>query len=547
MVTINKTLKPLASIALTGILLVAVSACGGGGGGGGDPTPGVSSVNPPNGATNVSKTTVVTANFTGSIDAATVDNTTFTLGNSVGDSIAGSVMFDAGMNVATFTPGMDLGVLKTYTGTVSSGVTYSGTTPITQYNWSFTTAEGTWTSADKVDIDTLVAASDPHIARGGNGEAMAVWITTDGFIYGRKYSAGAWGSINQIYFTTYPISDLRVAMDNNGNAMALWTYDGPGAAVDLLGKYYNGTTWDASTSNVGSVNGTIGNTQVAFDATGNAIVVWKQNNDISANRYSSGAWEGDQLIEAGAGVAYTPQLAVFDNGDAIAVWAQAGASYNEIVSNYYTANTGWEVSANPVGNSAAGAVPQVAVDNSGNAFVIWVQGISAPFGLWAAQYDGVSTTWGSLTSLDTDVHNNTVPQIGADSQGNAIALWRAAPTAGVDRLRYKFFDGTAWGTQDNVDDGVADSTEPRLAMDPEGHAVVVWRQNDAMNTASAWQNRYRSGSGWVGPQLLESDETYPVSAQSLDIAIDKNGNAAAVWIQSDDVEMIDSVWAVRFE
>jgi hypothetical protein len=547
MVTINKKLKPLASVALAGILLVALSACGGGGDGGGPTTPGVSSVNPPNGATNVSKTTVVTASFTGSIDAATVDDTTFTLGDSAGNDVVGSVMFDSGMNVATFTPDMDLGVLKTYTGTVSSGITYSGTTAIAQYNWSFTTAEGTWASEEKVDIDTTVVASDPHIARGGDGEAMAVWVTADGFIYGRKYSSGAWGSINQIYFTTYPISDLRVAMDDSGNAMAVWTYDGPGAAVDLLGKYYNGITWDALTSNVGSVNGTIGNTQVAFDSTGNAIVVWKQNADISANRYSSGAWEGDQLIEAGAGVAYTPQLAVFDNGDAIAVWAQAGASYNEIVSNYYTANTGWEVSANPVGNSAAGAVPQVAVDNNGNAFVIWVQGISAPFSLWAAQYDGVSTTWGSLTSLDNDVHNNTIPQVGADSQGSAIALWRAAPTAGVDRLRYKFFDGTAWGTQDNVDDGVADSSDPKLAMDPEGHAVVVWRQNDATNTASTWGNRYRSGSGWVGPQLLESDETYPVSAQSLDIAIDKNGNAAAVWIQSDYLEGIDSVWVNHFE
>lgn len=558
MYTIKKLSGNLIYASLIGLMTFGLTACGGGGGGGGPTTPGVSSVNPRNGATNVEKTTVVTANFRGSIDAATVDDTTFTLGDSSGNTVAGSVMFDAGMNVATFTPDMDLGVLKTYTGTISSGVTHSGTTPISQYNWSFTTAEGNWTAAAKVDIDTSVVVSDPHIARGGDGEAMAVWITSDGFIYGRKYTAGAWVGIDSIFNTTDFISNLRIAMDKDGNAMVLWSQDRPGNRKRLKAKYYNGTSWSATPMDVEAVSGVATDSQIAFDAAGNAIVVWKQDNDIYANRYSAGVWQGEQAIESGAGIANKPALAVFDNGDAMAVWAQDDGVFDVVYSNYYTFNTGWEANGKSVGNSATGSVPQVAIDNAGNAFVVWLQG-TAPVNVWAAQYDGGTTNWGSLLEIETDVRPSTVPQIGADSQGNAIAVWREAsdiPGPSIDRLRYSFYDGTSWGTPDYVDNGVADSFDPKLVMDPEGHAVVVWRQktvDDVTTPDSAWGNRYRSGSGWVGPQLLETDETWPINALAidnaiaLDLAIDKNGNAAAVWVQSDDMEGIDSVWEARFE
>lgn len=541
------------STLLLGLTIVLLTACGGGGGGG-DDTPGVVSVTPARNATNVDKTTVVTATFSDGMDEVDIPTNIqaeFTLGDSSGNSVSGVAAYDDTLNIANFDPDMDLGVLKTYTATLGAGglITHSGGTVMPQYTWSFTTAEGSWTYGAKVDVDTTVAASTPAIARGGDGEAIAVWITADGFIYGRKYSAGAWGSIDQIFYTTYPLSELRVAMDKNGNAMAVWRYDGPPAGIDLYANYYNGTSWGTAT-NIESTNGTASDAKVAFDSSGNAIVVWKDSDDIRANRYDvslvTPAWEGDQLIETGAGVAVSPDLAVFDNGDAIAVWAQTVGMIDVVYSNYYTMNTGWDVTEQSLGNTGTGAVPQVAVDNVGNAVAVWLEGVGT-VSVWAAQYDGGTTSWGSLTELETNAHISTTPQVGVDAQGNAIALWRAEPTTGADRLRYKFFDGASWGTVGNVDDGVADSFDPRLAMDAEGHAVVVWRQNDTMDIASAWGNRYRSGSGWVGPELLESDETYPINAQSLDLVIDYNGNAAAVWTQSDALEGIDSIWTARFD
>ena len=181
--------------------------------------------------------------------------------------------------------------------------------------------------------------------------------------------------------------------------------------------------------------------------------------------------------------------------------------------------------------------------------VVWLEGTSAPYMVYAEYYDS-STGWTlTTTPLETDVNGvsiTNIPQLGMDGDGNAIAIWRAAPTGGNDRLRYSRYNGTSWGTPGNVDNGFSDSFEASLAMDSEGHAIVVWREYaDAMASVySTWANRYRAGAGWTGPVLLESDETASISAPEVNM--DYNGNAAVVWLQDQGLGY-NTTWSARFE
>jgi len=544
------------------ILALGVStltACGGGGGGGGPTTPGVASVAPSNGATNVAKDASITATFSGGFDdLATQIPAEFTLGDSDGNTVSGSATFDSITNIATFAPDAELGILRTYTGKLSSNITHSGGTAITEYNWSFTTREGAWSTEENIEADAFTDFSNPYVARSANGDAIAIWKSVSGItqtVHYNKYTAtaGTWGAGPVLTLKSYnnnPVNDLRIAMDNSGNAIAVFTVDPAGANLDLVAAYYNGTTWDVTPTTIDAGGGIASEPQLATDASGNAIAVWLQGGSVYANRYS-GTWGTATDIDAGAGTVYTPQLAVFDNGDAVVVWAEFNAidGYNIIYVNHYDAIGNTWSGATSLGNSAAGSIPQVAAGNGGEAIVVWFQG-AGPYSLYASVYDGA--TWSSPAVLDSDAHISTIPQVGVDNQGNGMALWRAAPTGGADRIRYKIYTaGAGWGGSilNNIDDGVSDAFEPQFVMDQEGHAVVVWRQyTDAMNTVySTWGNRYRSGSGWGTPTLLESDDSDVAGISSPGVSMDRIGNAMAIWLQDQDASGLMSVWVNPFE
>jgi probable HAF family extracellular repeat protein len=76
------------------------------------------------------------------------------------------------------------------------------------------------------------------------------------------------------------------------------------------------------------------------------------------------------------------------------------------------------------------------------------------------------------------------------------------------------------------------SINPQVAVDPTGNAVAVWQQYDGIRD-NIWANRYVVGAGWGSPTLIETDDTS--WADHPEVVVDQNGNAIAVWEQSNGV------------
>lgn len=75
------------------------------------------------------------------------------------------------------------------------------------------------------------------------------------------------------------------------------------------------------------------------------------------------------------------------------------------------------------------------------------------------------------------------------------------------------------------------SYEPKVAMDGNGNAVVVWMQQLGIefNASAA---HYRVGSGWEAVVLLENENSSVNGGfQQSSVAMDNAGNAIAVWAQ----------------
>ena len=212
-------------------LLISLSACSGGSSG--DTTapddttaPTIISTTPATSASSVARNSTITATFNEDMFATTVDASSFTLSNSV--NVNGAVTFDGGTNVATFTPSNDLAVLASYTATLSTAITdLSGNALATNYNWSFTTADGAWSTAELIETDNAGHASDPQVAFDSSGNAIAVWFQDDGTrynIWANRFNGTSWGTAELIETDNVGTAyQPQVAVDSNGNAIAVWS------------------------------------------------------------------------------------------------------------------------------------------------------------------------------------------------------------------------------------------------------------------------------------------------------------------------------------
>ena len=99
--------------------------------------PAVTSATPADGATGVAVSAAPAATFSQPVTPGTVS---FTVKDSAGNSVAGSVALGSGNTVATFTPTSSLSSSITYTATVSGAQNTSGTPMSGPFSWSFTTA-----------------------------------------------------------------------------------------------------------------------------------------------------------------------------------------------------------------------------------------------------------------------------------------------------------------------------------------------------------------------------------------------------------------------
>jgi hypothetical protein len=222
-----------------------------------------------------------------------------------------------------------------------------GATPVSSiYANSYNVASSAWGLATLVENVDAGAALDPRVVGDGSGNVIAVWRQADGSgrygIWSNRYASGAWGKAGLI------------EQDNAGDA------DAP---------------------------------QIAINATGSAVAVWRQFDgaryNIWTNRFMQGAWTGAALIEADdAGDANEPGIFINTNGDAIAVWRQYDGAHWNVWSNRYNATAGsWNAAALVEENDAGDAYdPQAVIDNNGSVISVWRQRGGSRWSIWQRRF-----------------------------------------------------------------------------------------------------------------------------------------------------------------
>jgi len=182
--------------------------------------------------------------------------------------------------------------------------------------------------------------------------------------------------------------------------------------------------------------------------------------------------------------------------------------------------------------------PQLAVDPSGNAVAVWSQSGS----IWSNRYTS-SGGWGTAVLIETNSGSALSPTLAVDPSGNATAVWTQRDNIWSNR----YTPSAGWGTVVPIETNSGNGYDPQVAVGPDGNATVVWRKSQGSwsNLYDIWSNRYTPSAGWGTAVLVETNSS--TVGAPLDLAVDPDGNAMAVWVQYDGISGHWGIWSNRFE
>jgi hypothetical protein len=241
------------------------------------------------------------------------------------------------------------------------------------------------------------------------------------------------------------------------------------------------------------------------------------------------------------GASFPPvaRLAANSQGSALVAWNQFGAhgQVNVWASRYESA-AGWSAPEliDPDDTRSA-RNPDIAADGDGNALAAWERVDGTCANIFANRYI-VGAGWGAPVLIEPTHCDARGAHIAVGPAGDAIAVWYQFTAGSAHIWANRFVPGAGWGTVERIDNVAGNAAVPQIAIDRNGNALAMWEQFDGTRK-SIWANRYVIGTGWGSARRIESNDAS--DAQGVQLTVDAVGNALAVWQQADGPH--ERIWA----
>jgi hypothetical protein len=324
------------------------------------------------------------------------------------------------------------------------------------------------------------SAFSPHVAVDRAGNAVAVWARSDGqrsrIQVSVRAAGGAFGSPQTLSASGAHAFEPRVAMAPGGTAVVVWyraegIYNRIQAAVRPPGGVF-GPVQTLSGAGQGAFD-----PQVAMDANGGAVVVWRRSDGVrfrieTAIAPPAGPFGSPQVLSAAGADAFDPQVAVNAGGTAVAVWRRA-AGLSRVESSTRPAGGSFGA-AEPVSPAdAAGLEPRVAVAASGLTIVVWRRAAATSSRVLAGVRPP-SRPFATPQVLSATGRRAFEPQVAIDSETNTHVAWHGfdAQVSKVESSRRR--RGGLFGASEQI--ASQEAITPRLATPAGPGALAVWAQ-----------------------------------------------------------------------
>ncbi len=371
---------------------------------------------------------------------------------------------------------------------------------------------GAWNAA--AAVPPLAAFHDTdawfsHSAMDNAGNAIIAWVQPSApldpqQLFVSEYRASAWthptdlsqDQINVEATTGLGVDAPAVAMDNDGNAIIAWIQDDDASDNQVFKSEYRSGEWahpTALTDNISPNGEGAQEVRVAMDDDAHAVIVWKQFSGsfwyVYKAEYRSSAWSVPTLLSARI---------------------------------------------NPANQNCDS--PRVAMDNQGNTIIIWTQSDGSKDQIFRAEYRNFAWTLpSSLTAnISPDGQDADYPELAMDDNGNAIIVW-AQSDGSKSRIFKSEYRNGSWTDPADLSAGISppqsNAFSPAVAMDNDGNAIIVWGQYDDGVKYQVFKSEYRNGT-WTHPStIVDNISPDGTHTAGFGVVMDHHGNAIISWLQ----------------
>ena len=272
-------------------------------------------------------------------------------------------------------------------------------------------------------------------------------------------------------------------------------------------------------------------------------------NRIYSNIFSAETWHTPVLIDAVTAPSPSPSATPANSSHprvssagtkAVSVFTRRVGSYDKVFANIRdgVSWSGTEAIDNVSGTAGFGnsSNPEIAVSADGSAVAVYLQVFEGTTRAYASRL--VSGSWTSpqlidnapiVTALSSYTDSSEV-KVAIDPTGKAVAVFRQNDTNSRQKIFANYFNGTTWSGPVQIDDPSGGSIrKPAVAMGPNGKAYAAFVQHDGSNNR-IYAN-YFNGTAWQGPQIVDANLGY--GADNPDVATGIAGQALIVFQEYD--------------
>lgn len=339
--------------------------------------------------------------------------------------------------------------------------------------------------------------------------------------------AAPWGAPEEVSVPGGSASWSQVGIDANGDATAVWTRSDGLHLLAQAAERPAGGVWGASVDLSGA-SGDAESPTVAVDPAGDAVAAWKQRlagSEAIETSYkpAGGVWGAPEAVEFGSAVVETPAVAIDEAGDAVLVWRQAVGGNYVILATSRPAGGSW-ASPLAISSSALNAeAPDVAMSPDGTAVAGW-QSSSGATSVVETNTLPLGGSWTGEEAISAPATVTEPPHIQAAASGDFFAIWSRSGTGLVAEVAARPAGG-GWQAPEQISTPALEAHAPQLAVDAAGDAVAAWYRYDGSVGSVEGTNRV-AGGPWAAPVRLSP---IGAEAEAPQAAMSPSGVAQVVW------------------
>lgn len=319
-------------------------------------------------------------------------------------------------------------------------------------------------------------STSPRISVDSSGNAHAIWVEmysdTSGDVFYSRRSAGSpnWSSplnlsnSSAVYCESLMMCD--VATDDSDRVYVVWT---EGNAIKL--RIYSGGSWGGTTQ-VESSGSRLDAPRMAASPEGNIYIVWwATEGSIYSKSRVEGSWEGTKFISVPGKRSKFPAIAA-GNGVVYSVWVEkSGDLYQAVYTRRNKGlNSSWSAPNSVYSSGQSHQHPQVELDSSDIAHVIWTTYLDGPRVVHHSYWTGGGFSSPQEISSTQMLHYPSTSKRGS----NIYVVWQVgAYSAGIS-VNYNIYQNGKWRGEDTVPKS-GGCTFTDISASPDGTKVVfVW-------------------------------------------------------------------------